>query len=967
MLRRSGRVRKILVAVLVALVVIGAVGLAILPEIVRRVAVSQAAKITGRVLSLEDVDLNLFTGHLALKGFKLAQRNSKESALEFERLDVRLGYLPLLRGNARVTELALVAPTIRVTRTGPEEFDFSDLLARRGSEEPSRAPSQRTSPSKWTVTLGRLSVRRLTLVARDLTTSPASEWRIGELTVDASDLTTRVAARSGRVETKLKLNGAPVTVTTDSVTLEPLAVSARVVVDGFDLAPVYPYLPPSVPAAPRAGRVSLALALAIELGQDGLKRGTVRGDVAMAGLEVFQAGRGEPFLKIPQAGVKIKDADLVARSVTIGAVELEGLALRAVRDAQQKIDLLALSGPREATAPAPAASPAGPAPPDFKVKVEQIALRKAGLTLRDEAVKPLTTLAFTDLSADVKDVSWPVAGPAAFVVSTKVPKAGRLEMKGTITPVPLDLEIAISLRDARIEPYQAYFPIPARFTASLNDESRSRVTITNGAITATSRGRNWIDKLAILAPGETTPTARLERIQVDGYDFAWPKHARASKITLTKPDIRVERDKDGVISLRKLFAPEPGGAGREPEKPEAPASAKRESAAPAEPQKPGWLPIALDFGTITIEDGNARFIDRTTTPAYSETLSRLAVGIEGLSSIPGRRARLTAQAVIGGSSAFDLKGEIAPFGEVYADITGELRDFHLTSVNPYADPLIAWFMKTGELAVKVHYRVEKNQLTADNEIVVKNLTVAPSREGDEVKKKIGLPLGMIVALITDSDNGIRVQVPLSGELNQVRASVGDAVWTAVKNALVNIVGAPFRSIGRLFKGKGDTVDELKVDPVTFAAGSADVVPEMERHLTQVADFLRRAPMIKFALAPITAPRDVENLKAQELTLRIQRLQRDRGLADFGAAVAVEFKERLPGITPPKSGEEQLALLREREPAPESRLSELQARRLEVVREALTKAEGIPADRLLASEAKASGDATEGRIEFQLEH
>ncbi len=467
MLRRSGRVSKILVAVLVALVVIGAVGLAILPEIVRRVAVSQAAKITGRVLSLEDVDLNLFTGHLALKGFKLAQRNSKESALEFERLDVRLGYLPLLRGNARVTELALVAPTIRVTRTGPEEFDFSDLLARRGSEESSRAPSQRTSPSKWTVTLDRLSVRRLTFVARDLTTAPASEWRIGELTVDARDLTTRVAARSGRVETKLKLNGAPVTVTTDSVTLEPLAV-------------------------------------------------------------------------------------------------------------------------------------------------------------------------------------------------------------------------------------------------------------------------------------------------------------------------------------------------------------------------------------------------------------------------------------------------------------------------------------------------------------------APSREGDEVKKKIGLPLGMIVALITDSDNGIRVQVPLSGELNQVRASVGDAVWTAVKNALVNIVGAPFRSIGRLFKGKGDTVDELKVDPVTFAASSAEVVPEMERHLTQVADFLRRAPMIKFALAPITAPRDVENLKAQELTLRIQRLQRDRGLADFGAAVAVEFKGRLPGMTPPKSGEEQLALLREREPAPESRLSELQTRRLEVVREALTKAEGIPADRLLASEAKASDDATEGRIEFQLE-
>jgi hypothetical protein len=67
MLRLSGRVCKILVAVLAGLVVIVAVALAILPEVVRRVAVDQVPKLTGRVLTLDDVDLNLFTGHLALK------------------------------------------------------------------------------------------------------------------------------------------------------------------------------------------------------------------------------------------------------------------------------------------------------------------------------------------------------------------------------------------------------------------------------------------------------------------------------------------------------------------------------------------------------------------------------------------------------------------------------------------------------------------------------------------------------------------------------------------------------------------------------------------------------------------------------------------------------------------------------------------------------------------------------------
>lgn len=162
------------------------------------------------------------------------------------------------------------------------------------------------------------------------------------------------------------------------------------------------------------------------------------------------------------------------------------------------------------------------------------------------------------------------------------------------------------------------------------------------------------------------------------------------------------------------------------------------------------------------------------------------------------------------------------------------------------------------------------------------------------------------------------------------------------------------------------MDELKIDAVTFAAGSSDVAPAMEQHLTKVADFMRSAPMIKLALAPVAAPRDVESLRAQELTLRIQRLQRERRLADFGAAVALAFKEQLPEVTPPKSGEEQLALLKEREPAPDARVQELLARRLEAVRDALAKVEAIPADRLLPGSPKAPDDAAgEGRVEFTI--
>src|SRR5262245_45811818 len=571
MLRVSGRVRKILVAVLAGLVVIVAAGLAILPEVVRRVAVDQVPKLTGRVLAIDDVDLNLFTGHVALKGVRVLKKGVNERALDLERVDVRIGYLPFLFHTVRIKEIRLVGAKMSILRRGPADFDFSDVVDRLKGYK-AETGKESASSSKWTIQLDRISLQRVGVLMRDATTSPESNWRIDDMSLEARNLMIGEGARPGTLEARLALNGAPITATADSLAIVPLAASARVTVDGFDLAPLRPYLA-SVPAAPRAGKVNAALALAIELAPSGLKRGTVRGGVALNGLEVLQAGRTDPFLTVPGLSVKISDADLVARAFTIGAIEVDGLSLRTVRDAQEKIDLVALgerpktgeaaaeptaseprapTPPSEGNEPGPAAQSGKPAP-QLKLKIEQITLKNGTATFRDEFVRPVTTLAVTGLTADVKNLTWPSEGPAPCLISRKLPQAGTIELKGAAVPAPLDVEVALSLKGARIEPYQAYFPVPARFAGSFNGETKNHVTITDGKLAATSRGRNWIEKFTMTAPGEKTPAAQFESLRFDGIDFSWPKYARVTKIALAKPEMRVERDKDGEMSLRTMF------------------------------------------------------------------------------------------------------------------------------------------------------------------------------------------------------------------------------------------------------------------------------------------------------------------------------------------------------------------------------------------------------------------------------
>jgi len=349
------------------------------------------------------------------------------------------------------------------------------------------------------------------------------------------------------------------------------------------------------------------------------------------------------------------------------------------------------------------------------------------------------------------------------------------------------------------------------------------------------------------------------------------------------------------------------------------------------------------------------------SPPFTEELTRLAVNLKDLSNAPGKRAQLVVQGVLGGASALDLRGEVAPLGEtLYVDLAGELRDFVIPRTNPFLTRLLAWIARDGRVSTKVRYRIEGDRLEATNEIVVGRLEVARAGEGDEVERRIGLPLGLIVSLMKDTRGEIRISLPLSGSLSAPTFSLGETIWTAVRNVVVNILAAPFKLIGGLFT-KGDRIETLAIDPVRFMPGSATPAAATGEHLQRVASFLKTSPAVRLTLTAIVT--DAASLRVQDVTARIQRAQREAKLASFDEAAAGVFRERFPDRQPPKTAEAIVTALAEVEPAPEAATRALAVRRIEAAREALARAADIPADRLVAGEVRhAPGD---GRVELAI--
>ncbi|HEX9747720.1 MAG TPA: DUF748 domain-containing protein [Methylomirabilota bacterium] len=969
----SRRLKRWLI-VLAALLGVGIAFVWTLPEIVKWQALKQIPAITGRAAAIEDIDINLFTGRVAVKKFRLAEPDPAQAFVEFERLDVRVVPWSSVFGHIRVAELVLTAPTVNLVRVSSTVFNFSDILARLATSAgpPPPAPTEPKPKSRWTVGIDRFALIRANLIATDRAVTPVSEWTVRDLSIEAGNLTTKPSGPVGKLAVHGALNNSPLEFSAQDIDLTPTSFGGKFSIQNFSLLQIRPYLPPTLPASLESGSAGITMTLKLELGRGGgLAVGVITGDLALTGLTLAQPGKTAPFLTVPRVAVGLKEVNLVSRIVTLSSVDIEGLDLKAVRDKQEKIDLLeltkksdaaatgtsssnALGSPSAAPRKAPAASPAAPSSPapakpaptkpeaEYKITVEKIAL-KGGATFTDEAISaPPTVLKLGDLAVQMDDVTWPNIRPLNLALTMTLPGGGKVSAKGAAKIEPLDVTLTLNTRNAPIEPYRAYFPFPASFSGRFNSDSRNRVRIVNGKLTALSRGNSWATDLAVKGPDGKDAPLRLDRMEINGIDFGWPTHARVVRVLLKKPVAELDRAADGSINVQKLFTVSSPVGSPSAAPPQAPAPPAAPSSKP-----PGLLEtMELHFKEIVVEDGYVRFLDHSTQPPFSEDITKLTVTVKDLSNKASQRANLLVQAIIGGDSALDIRGEMSAIGApTYVDMAGELKQFTLAAANPYMDSMLAWMIRRGELTAKLEYKIEQGKLDAKNDILVGDLRVAPSRASDEVKKRIGLPLGLIVSLIKDGSGNIHVVVPITGTLTDRQFDFSDAIWTAVRNVLVNVLKAPFRAIGGLFTGSDDKIEEIKVDPVVFAAGSAVLTPELERRTVRIGDFLRRAPYVGLTLSSVTSPADVEVLKERAVAARLEKFRQEQGIADLPTALRRYYQVVVRDAQLPMSQEEQLVLLRKREPVPAGPLAELRQRRLEVTRERLAKAEGIPEARL----------------------
>jgi len=375
--------------------------------------------------------------------------------------------------------------------------------------------------------------------------------------------------------------------------------------------------------------------------------------------------------------------------------------------------------------------------------------------------------------------------------------------------------------------------------------------------------------------------------------------------------------------------------------------------------------MSLRFDEIRLEDGSVRFLDRTTEPAFSEDMSKMDLKVTGSGTSPAS-ARNSSSPAPSPPTALSTSARSGRRGApLYLDLGGRDPRPQAARRQSYADQTLAWLIRQGSLQYKFNLKVENDQVTSMNEVVVQKLRVAKStRPDDQVKSRLGMPLGLIVALIKDGGRQHRGEGPGGGLLQGSKWDLSETIWRRSRMSSQRAESA-LQADRRLFSSE-DKLEEPKVDPVTFPPGRHGAHAQHGAASPAGGGLQRQTPYVTLTTHPVVVRADVEALKSAEVAARLQQFAKEKGIGDPPKILAAYFKRSCRMRSRRRPSRSSCNCSASASPCPKPRSRRCRSSASPSPRSG-SQERRHPGQALPAGEPKKPGDgAAEGRVEFSID-
>ncbi|HDX8377136.1 TPA: DUF748 domain-containing protein [Aeromonas dhakensis] len=934
------------------------------PALTQRHLPAWLAKHYGLHLTLGEIDVGLRHPSLAIGPTTLFD-DQQQPLVAFDHLQLT----PLIGESWRqraliLDEALLVKPTVNLVRLADRgqdvRFNLTEALA--SLLAPGDAATT-DSGAPLLVQVNRLAAEQGHITYQDSRKQSSPGW-VPTLTLSGLDLQlprfSTAPDRANPFVLGATLNKQSPLKASGELDIMSGAGKGKISLGKLALAPFTPLWAPYLDVKLAKGEASAELAYQIAEGKQGLGWQLSKGKLTLNDWQL-QRRKGGEFARFKQLALTGIALDGNKQALQIDRVTLKAPAVSAVLDANQQLDLATLLIPQPPVKTSKAAKPAAPAKP-WRWSLKQTRIEQGQLKLTESSSgKPLLrelsalTLALGPLGSQSGQSS-------PLTLSGALNNQAKLDFDGDLALAPFSLNGEIKQQGLPLSWAQPYLQDLLRISVRDGQlASRTKLALATDAKGTLSKlelsGGLDIDRLNVLDRADNQRLLQIEQLQLSGLHYdGISQQMKIDDILLRKPFARIEINEDRVTNVQQLLLPQP-------------ATAKPASSGPAP---------RVSIAQVRTEQGNLRFADRSLSPEFVVDIASLSGQSRHISNIPGQRSELAFNGKVDRYAPVTIRGGTNLLIEQpVLDVAVTFNNLELTTFTPYSSTYAGYAIDKGQLSMKLNYQLHGNRLEGDNDITIKKLQLGEKVKSEQAKD---LPLGLAVALLSDANGVIQMNLKVKGNLDQPDFSLGNIFWDVLGNTLRKAVTSPFSLLASLAGGSED------LDELPFLPGEPDLTPTQQEKLTKLAQALKDRPKLSMNIRgkvnfneerPILQRQKLERVLAKITgnPVDLDLLEQDPAMQSaLAEAYEARFNEDLGDLADrlkldeasPALRAQAVLLLRDQQLITAKSLRNLAMRRAQNTKEFLVDRQGIAPERLFVLDSQVKEADKEAKVVLTLD-
>lgn len=381
-----------------------------------------------------------------------------------------------------------------------------------------------------------------------------------------------------------------------------------------------------------------------------------------------------------------------------------------------------------------------------------------------------------------------------------------------------------------------------------------------------------------LLPATAQPTLISDAVlQVDGVTVQLPSDHQAldvivDRVSLPQATVRFVRNAEGKLpQLAAVLGEEAPtttatGTGDDQAEPEAapPQGPPAADTASAEASATPVLIKQLAVGPEVV----IHVSDEGIKPSFKEKVQFKHLDVQNLSladeDLP---AQLSVLLLLSHDAALRVDGTFnALKPSVDAKVT--LDEYQLLSLSGYSEQFTGYALESGVFSLTSMIKVMADQLDTQNEAIINHVNLRPEHAAtaERFAHSLTMPLDQALDLLRDSKNQIKLEVPVTGALNDpsvdLQQVINKALSGAVKKASMLVLKTMLQPYGALIsvaQMAGDKMTQVTLAPVQFAAGNAELNEVARDYAAKLGDMIKEREALTLRLCGVANRQDLDVL------------------------------------------------------------------------------------------------------------